>query len=57
MLFVFSVIVALWLFRDPPNIDGWGRGFYDAVKLVSFVIQFISWVNAICYNNDSISPH
>ena len=32
VLFVFCVIVALWLFRDPPNIDGWGRGFYDAVE-------------------------
>lgn len=34
VLCVFIVIVILWLFRDPPKIDGWGIGFYDAVQYV-----------------------
>lgn len=30
IIVIFLILVILWLFREPPNISGWGAGFYDS---------------------------
>ncbi|WAR02986.1 S13A2-like protein [Mya arenaria] len=37
VLVVFIFLVILWLFRAPPNIDGWGIGFKKDEKGKSYV--------------------
>lgn len=30
ILIVFIILVILWLFREPPNMTGWGASFFDS---------------------------
>lgn len=34
---IFLLLVVLWLFREPPNFDGWGKAFYEPKSGMKYV--------------------
>ena len=37
---VFFALVFLWLFREPPNFDGWGAAFTDPITYVCVYLWY-----------------